>query len=228
MNTQAIDDILAQTLADGRFSRAERASLRQLAEELGESAQWDAFRARAFHLAGQALHDPRDRAVLEWLEKAIKALRPPDQRSGTRRAEAVFSPGRHCVDRITGLIADARERIDVCVFTITDNRISDALADAKRRGVSLRVITDNDKAMDLGSDIDKLHDRGIPVRVDRTHHHMHHKYALFDGTTLTTGSYNWTRSAADYNQENIVITDDERLVSRFRDHFEQLWTQLEE
>ena len=45
----------------------------------------------------------------------------------------------------------------------------------------------------------------------------------FDRRLLVTGSYNWTRSAARNNLENIAITDDPRLVEPYRDEFERLW-----
>ena len=41
-----------------------------------------------------------------------------------------------------------------------------------------------------------LAELGVAVRIDRSEHHMHHKFALFDDAILATGSYNWTRSAA--------------------------------
>ena len=40
-------------------------------------------------------------------------------------------------------------------------------------------------------------------------------------------SYNWTRSAYKDNQENIVVSDDSRLVSAFQRHFEVLWDAFE-
>jgi phosphatidylserine/phosphatidylglycerophosphate/cardiolipin synthase-like enzyme len=52
---------------------------------------------------------------------------------------------------------------------------------------------------------------------------MHHKFALFDRETLLTGSYNWTRSAGEVNQENLVVTSDAHLVAAFVQEFEQLW-----
>ena len=96
-----------------------------------------------------------------------------------------------------------------------------------RRGVSLRCISDNDKEFDLGSDIGQLRAAGIPVALDRTDAHMHHKFAIFDGMRLLNGSYNWTRSAASFNEENLVLSNDPSLVRRFADEFDSLWKELQ-
>ena len=114
--------------------------------------------------------------------------------------------------------------MDVCVFTITDDRIAACVLDAHRRGVKVRVITDNDKALDEGSDIGRIARAGIPVRQDLTEHHMHHKFAIFDRNVMLTGSYNWTRAAANFNAENVVVTNDPRLLAAFQAHYEELWT----
>lgn len=92
--------------------------------------------------------------------------------------------------------------------------------------MKIRIITDNDKAADEGSDADRLAAAGVPVRVDRTAYHMHHKFAIFDQKSLLNGSYNWTRSAAENNEENFVILDLPPLVSRFQKQFDQLWDSL--
>lgn len=113
--------------------------------------------------------------------------------------------------------------VEVCVFTITDNRISEAIARAHRRGVQVRVVTDDDKLFDPGSDIQQLAAAGVPVRMDKTEYHMHHKFAIFDGTLLLNGSYNWTRAAALYNEENYILTGDPRLIRPFAELFQQLW-----
>ena len=69
---------------------------------------------------------------------------------------AYFSPGDACLNQIVARFNGARSRADVCVFTITDNRITNAILKAQQRGVRLRIITDNDKAEDLGSDVQEL------------------------------------------------------------------------
>ena len=90
----------------------------------------------------------------------------------------------------------------------------------------VRVLSDNEKSEDLGSDIPRLMQAGIPVVIDRTPKHMHHKFAVFDRRVLLTGSYNWTRSADRDNRENFVVSDDPVLLRRFRAQFEQLWAEF--
>ena len=120
----------------------------------------------------------------------------------------------------------SRQSIEICVFTITDDRISDAILDSFQRGVSVRVVSDNDKARDKGNDVHRLRQRGVPVVFDRTPHHMHHKFAIFDRRCVVTGSYNWTRSAASDNHENIVMLNRPAIVQSFRAEFEKLWNEF--
>lgn len=140
--------------------------------------------------------------------------------------EVSFSPGEECLRAIQSRLASAKRKIDICVFTITDDRIAIGILDAHRRGVAVRVVTDNDKALDEGSDVRRLERGGVEVREDRTEYHMHHKFAVFDERVVLTGSYNWTRGAARNNEENLVVSDDPRMVGPFREEFESLWERL--
>ena len=107
-----------------------------------------------------------------------------------------------------------------------DDQLTSAVLDAHGRGVRVRIITDNDKAADLGSDADRFLQAGIDLRVDRTEYHMHHKFAVFDGAVLLNGSDNWTRGAATNNEETFVVTANSRLVAIFSKTFEDLWQQF--
>jgi cardiolipin hydrolase len=222
MTPAELDEIFHQTLDDKKLSRGERKALTQiLTDEQPDKDQLAVFRHEAFAVACEHMHDPRDRQVAEWLEDVWKLLLPPTDTMAV--AEARFSPGQDCVRRVISLLEHARSSVDVCVFTITDDRISDAIIQAHGRGVAIGVISDDMKAMDRGSDIERLRQAGIEVREDHSEHHMHHKFAVFDQRILLTGSFNWTRSATAYNQENIVVTSEPRLVRAFRDTFAELW-----
>jgi phosphatidylserine/phosphatidylglycerophosphate/cardiolipin synthase-like enzyme len=138
-----------------------------------------------------------------------------------------FSPGVECLNDIIELIQSSDKYLDICVFTISDNRISEEIIGAFNRGIEIRIISDNEKMHDDGSDIKTLAKAGIPTKIDQSPNHMHHKYMIIDEIRVLTGSYNWTKSAAKFNQENIIITDHDEIVTGFMDNFSQLWDKSE-
>lgn len=217
--------VLVQTLADRRLSRTENRALGAALTDVRSTPQLlAAYRHAAFELAQDTLRDGVPAGeVVAWLEDVIGALSQGGEESASRPPEACFSPGDSCVQRIRGLFQQARSTADVCVFTITDDRLSEAIIDAHARGVAIRILTDNEKAYDVGSDIFRFRAAGIATRVDASEYHMHHKFAIFDRRTLVTGSYNWTRSAAEYNEENMLVTYDAPSLSQFQKVYEKLW-----
>lgn len=187
------------------------------------------LRNQAFELVRQHLGelDPAEPlALVRWLEGVVRALDVSRTAGGSYRAQAWFSPGDDCRNAIVGQLRACRERADICVFTLSDDRISGEVLAAHRRGVQVRLIADNEKAFDRGSDVIALRDAGVPVAVDQSAAHMHHKFALFDQRWLLNGSYNWTRSAAAENEENLVLSNDPALLRQFGTAFDALWSQL--
>ena len=221
------DGMLRQTLEDDRLSKTERKALK---ERLRDAALDDrkraVLRSRVYEIAREKVADVRMAPIVDWLEEVSKLLLPFSGDDGDPMVEAHFSPGEACYRRIRGLLDGARRSASLCVFTITDDRIAERVIAAHRRGVLVRVITDDEKSEDLGSDVLDLARAGIGVRVDASPYHMHHKFALFDDDVLLTGSYNWTRGAAASNEENLILSNDRRLFSAFRGEFERLWKEF--
>lgn len=235
MGARELEALLQQTLNDPRIGPVTRASIERVVRQRAlDPDTITLFCAQAIVLAREAMTDDRMRDTFGWVlsladlarDGAPAAMGAPKVSAEERPQDnplVAFSPGEDCLDMIRSEFGRARRKIDVCVFTITDDRIRAAMLDAKRRGVVIRVISDNDKSMDEGSDIEPLRRAGIEVRVDETEAHMHHKFAVYDDARVLSGSYNWTRSAANYNQENLVVTADRVIVERFRGEFERLW-----
>ncbi|HXK19141.1 MAG TPA: phospholipase D-like domain-containing protein [Polyangiaceae bacterium] len=227
MNTDELDQALSATLDDGRLSRSERSALLEVLREAPlDAGRLQQLRARAFALARERVVDPKSREALDWLEDLNKLLARVEPPVASGASRAYFSPGDACLSAVIGELGRARKTADICVFTITDDRITSAILAAQQRGVQVRVISDNDKQDDEGSDIERLGRAGVAVKVDETDAHMHHKFVVFDGATLLNGSYNWTRSAAAHNEENLVVTSEPRLVQTFAQHFAQMWAKL--
>ncbi len=217
---------LEKTLDDRRLSRSERRAIARLVEEAPPDSL-PLLRNLAFRVASRAADQgPDTQAVLAWLHDVVKALTPSEAIEQAPSSEALFSPGEEPLRKILALFGAAARSCDVCVFTITDDRIANAILAAHARGVKVRIITDDEKSYDTGSDIERFERAGLSVKTDASPHHMHHKFALFDRRVVLTGSYNWTRSAAHHNQENLIVSTDPRLVAPFGDMFERLWGEL--
>ena len=227
MELDHINSALTRTLEDHKLSRSERKALSQVLADLGGDEDVLRYvRNQAFEMAKGEM-ETRDAAmVLEWVEGVVRAIDSQRQDEPASSAQVCFSPGDECRNQVTGLCQSSSRTIDVCVYTITDNRIKRALLDAHRRGIELRIITDDEKIDDLGSDIYDLRDEGIEVAIDRGPEFMHHKFAIFDRSILLNGSFNWTRGASERNHENVIVTDDRRLVGQFSGKFEELWADL--
>lgn len=227
MRQQELEQWLVASLEDFKLSQSEALELRAILPRLADDDIAFA-RNKAFQLAREPIRIGGDNAVaiLLWLEKLTKAIDNYRQSETSSIAEAHFSPGEDCRRQLLDLLVSARESIDISVFTISDDRLTDAIYAAHQRKIRVRVTTDNHKARDEGSDIFYLIDKGVDIRMDNTENHMHHKFAVIDKKVLVNGSFNWTRSASDYNQENILVTDEPKLVSAYLNEFESLWKEF--
>lgn len=215
-----------RSFADNTLSTEEAQHLRaQLAAHGPQGEALEEFRHQLFSVVRERFNTLPDKAAIEWLEAANALLMPPAEATSTH-SEVYFSPDDDCVGAIQRFIKGAKQRLEVCVFTVSDDRITDELLAAHHRGVQLRLLTDNDKLFDRGSDVRQLHAAGVAIHVDNTTDHMHHKFAVADGRSVLTGSYNWTRSASLYNHENLLITEDSTIVRRYLAEFERLWSSL--
>ena len=216
---------LQQSIQDEVFSKPERKSVRALvAEKTLDEQQLNFLRSKIYDLANEKITATNYKFILEWVKNANSAL----VTNQSSFSDAYFSPGEACRNVIISQIKSATSHLQICVFTISDDYITDAIIGSHERGTQIKIITDNDKSLDEGSDIEQIAKLGIAVKMDRTTDHMHHKFMLVDGKALITGSYNWTRSAAKFNHENILLTREVGVVKSFLKEFDQLWKVTEE
>ena len=144
-------------------------------------------------------------------------------------SEAYFSPDDHPADRLISLINSTKRKIYGAVYMFTDALIAQALINAKKRGVDVKIIVDNatmDYEYGKGA---LLKENGIDVYVFSIPSKkakfgtplMHNKFALLDNQ-LWTGSFNWTKSANQKNQENVILTTNKKVYAKYEKQFEIL------
>lgn len=224
---ETMDEIIAyleQSIADEYFSKSERKSLKELiAANPIDQDQLNFLRSKVYELANEKATDANYRFILEWVKNVNSAL---ISKPVTEKSDAYFSPGEACRDVIIHQINNAITRMKICVFTISDDQITNAIISSHKKGKEIKIITDNDKSFDIGSDIERMAKEGIDIKMDTTPNHMHHKFMVVDDLSLITGSYNWTQSAARYNHENILLTKEAGVVKSFLNQFGQLWKEM--
>ncbi len=224
-----MDELLAyleNSITDEVFSKNEKKTFKQMVQEkLPDQNQLDFLRSRIYELANAKINPSNYSFILEWIKTANSAILITPTAETT---DAFFSPGDACQSAIIHHINSATTQLRICVFTISDDNITKSLLAAHQKGVAIKVITDNDKSLDIGSDIAQLAQVGIAVKMDTTSNHMHHKFMVADQRTLITGSYNWTLSAAKYNHENILVTRVPGVIKSFSHQFEKLWNVMKD
>jgi phosphatidylserine/phosphatidylglycerophosphate/cardiolipin synthase-like enzyme len=219
--------LFQNTFTDLQFNGSDKKAIKDLIKEIGiEKREKDLIRSKLFDLARERFEAENHKSVLTWLEEANKSLFTKQDKQGDN--DVYFSPGDECMQAIVSRLTLATSNIKACVFTISDDRIANALIQAHEFGTSVKIITDNDKLFDEGSDIRRMAELGIEIKIDNTPSHMHHKFAVIDHKIVLTGSYNWTRSAAHSNQENLLVTDVKHIVASYEREFDRLWEQMED
>lgn len=223
------DEVIAlidDSVEDVFLTSAEKNQLKVTLAALNPDRQMSDFlRSELFRIARDHINAANYMEILIWTEKMNKLILAVNKVE-VQQESVYFSPGEACLQAIITHIKAAKNRIRICLFTISDDRIADELIAKHKQGLSIKIISDNDKAFDQGSDIEKLTRAGIPMRLDITENHMHHKFALFDNRITLSGSYNWTRSAERYNHENIMVTDSVKVLREFDKEFESLWLEF--
>jgi mitochondrial cardiolipin hydrolase len=222
-NIDTLIDIFQKTFMDKTFSRSEKRAVRELLTKdyCLDKDERALVRSRIFDMAREAVGSGKDQWVMDWLETANKLL------LNRQDSHVFFSPGNDCRKAIINCLKEAVKSVDICVYTISDNMIATEILNCHKRKVAVRIITDDEKVNDQGSDIWEIAAQGVKTKIDNSPHHMHHKFAIFDQDRVLTGSYNWTRSAAECNQENLMVSDDKRVVVPYVQEFETLWDNME-
>jgi phosphatidylserine/phosphatidylglycerophosphate/cardiolipin synthase-like enzyme len=118
---------------------------------------------------------------------------------------AYFSPNGGCTDAVVNALGSARHRILVQAYSFTSAPIAKALAEAKKRGVDVRVILDKSQRTEKYSGARFLANTGIPVFIDASHRIAHNKVMVIDDETVLTGSFNFTKAAETGNAENVLL-----------------------
>ena len=143
--------------------------------------------------------------------------------SSETKFEIGFSPKGSALDIILKGIRDSEKSILVAAYSFTSKPISTELVEAYRRGVDVKVIADRKSNSGKYSAVTFLANQGVPVRLNGNYQIFHHKFMVFDGLHVETGSFNYSAAAVNKNAENVIMIFGNKLIA---DEYSQQWELL--
>lgn len=147
----------------------------------------------------------------------------PDFEIGSSRVEVYFSPEDGTERRLVELVDGAQHSIYFLAFSFTSDPLSQAMLDRAASGVVVSgVFEETQVDSNLGSEYERLSEKGLDVRLDGNPRNMHHKVLIIDEKVVIFGSYNFSKSAETRNDENTLILHDEAAAKQFVSEFERI------
>lgn len=129
------------------------------------------------------------------------------------------TPETDCAALVAREISAAKSSVLVQAYNFTEPRIIAAIIAAHRRGVEVAVIVDKHSAHQRGEGVSAVAAAGIPTYVDRKPRIAHNKVVVIDDETVITGSFNFSKSAACCNAENLLIARSADLAAAYAANF---------
>jgi len=136
---------------------------------------------------------------------------------------AYFSPDDNVERIIVQRIRKAERSIDFLAFSFTSDAIAAEMIERHRAGVAVRGVIEKRGSRSKESEFVKLKTEGIPVKIDRNRHAMHHKVIVIDDRLVITGSYNFSRNANRKNDENVLMIASPEVASAYMREFDRLY-----
>ena len=142
--------------------------------------------------------------------------------------EIYFSPDDGVAAQLLALIQAARESIYFLAYSFTADDLGQAIRQRAADGLTVAGVMDDDQVNNnQGTEFDPFVQAGLDVLRDGNAGSMHHKLIIIDGKIVITGSYNFSASAEERNDENVVIMFSPDVAAIYMEEFHQVYDQAQ-
>lgn len=139
--------------------------------------------------------------------------------------EIYFAPEDEVMDQIVSEILSAQVSIHFMAFSFTSDPLREAMRAAMEKGVSVAGIFEVRGADSQYSECVPLLESGADVTLDGNPRTFHHKVIIIDSQTVILGSFNFSKSANEENDENLPIVHDPALAQAYEQEFQRMKAQ---
>ncbi len=144
------------------------------------------------------------------------------QQLSTKILGIYFSPKGGCEDQVLYWLGRANVSVHALIYSFTLDSIGDALIAAHNREVEVKILFEKSQISQY-SEYKRLKASGVPVRNDTNSDLMHDKVLIVDGTIVLMGSFNWSNSAEEDNNENLIVINSTHIATVYEQEFQKIW-----
>lgn len=151
----------------------------------------------------------------------------PTAKNKANGMQIYFSPQDKTISNaVLPIIENAKDYIYIPIFVITENRVVEALINAKQRGVDVRLISDALNASSKYSKIRVLRTNEVPVKIENYAGKMHSKTMIVDDKYSIIGSMNFSKSGETKNDENTIVLENAEIAKYLKRFFLYQWDRI--
>jgi phosphatidylserine/phosphatidylglycerophosphate/cardiolipin synthase-like enzyme len=137
-----------------------------------------------------------------------------------------FSPVDQVIDKLVARVNGTRHSIKFMAFTYTQKDLANAMIARSKAGVKVEGVIENRGASQGSAPV--LYCAHIPAKLDGNKYTMHHKVIILDDKTVITGSFNFTQTADDANDDNVLIIDSPAVATLYDQEFDTVYGQAKD
>jgi phosphatidylserine/phosphatidylglycerophosphate/cardiolipin synthase-like enzyme len=141
------------------------------------------------------------------------------------RIETYFAPEDKVLQEVIEVVSRAEESIRFMVFSFTDDELGMVMRERAASGVLVEGVFESRGTTSEYSEFAAMSEAELNVWRDGNPASMHHKVIIIDSSIVILGSFNYTHSADQDNDENILVVYDRQIADHFLDEFDTLITQ---
>ena len=142
------------------------------------------------------------------------------------RIDIFFSPDDGVLAALVPLLAGAQKSIYFLAYSFTSNQLGDIVRQQAEAGVNVAGVMDDEQIRsNQGTEFDPFRQADLDVRRDGIEGLMHHKLFIVDEKIVAFGSYNFSQSAEERNDENLIIIYNPEIAEQFMFEFQRVLDQ---
>lgn len=126
---------------------------------------------------------------------------------------------------LANAIESVQNTLDIAAFEMNNQVIYEAILAAHERGVTVRIVTDDEHGLEDEKDdaLRDLRSAGVAVVDDSRSALMHNKFMIMDSAAVWTGSWNYTINGTYRNNNNALVMQNADAVAAYQDEFDEMF-----